>query len=192
MWSNGITGNTVSPGTKLLIPPTTGIVYTVKAGDTLASLASKYGANIDQLIAYNDAEIAGIVTGEQILIPNGQPPAAPVYNFFATYGSGASNGYDFGYCTWYVATQISVPSNWGNASSWAYYASLSGWIVSSTPTVGSIAQTPYAAGGQGHVAIVKAISGDQIYIEDMNGIAGYDRVGRGWEPISKYQNYISR
>ena len=194
LWSNNISKGNLVVGSKILIPPVSGIVYTVKSGDTLNSLATKYGSNLDQLTAYNDAEINGISIGEQILIPNGQPPAAPAYNFFfPTYGSGSSNnGYDFGYCTWYVATQIAVPSNWGNASSWAYYARLSGWNVSSIPTVGSIAQTPYAAGGQGHVAIVKAISGDQIYIEDMNGIAGYDRVGRGWEPIAKYPNYISR
>jgi len=45
----------------------------------------------------------------------------------------------------------------GNASSWAYYAVLSGWTVSSSPQVGAIAQTSYAAGGEGHVAVVDAV-----------------------------------
>ncbi len=197
LWSNNLSGSSLTVGSKILVPPVTGIVYTVKSGDTLSSLATKYGSNIDQLTAYNDAEISGIKVGEQILIPNGQPPAAPVYNFFTpTYGSGSSNnGYDFGYCTWYVATQIAVPSNWGNASSWAYYAGLSGWHVSSTPTVGAIAQTPYAAGGQGHVAIVIAVNGSQIVIRDMNNYGdggGWDRVGSGTVSVGTFPNYITR
>ena len=193
LWSNSIPGGKVIVGQKLLIPPVSGIVYTVKAGDTIASLASKYSSNSQQLTAYNDAEIAGIKPGDKILIPNGQQPAAPVYNFFAaTYGF---NGYDYGYCTWYVATQINVPGNWGNASSWAYYASLSGWNVSSTPSIGSVAQTGYGAGGEGHVAVVVGVSpdGSQIQIKDMNNYAdggGWGRVGGGWFSASTYQHYI--
>lgn len=189
-WSNGLISDTLNPGTHLVIPPVNGIVYTVKAGDTAASLAAKYSASSDQIIAFNDAEITGLQVGEQILIPGGQTPAAPVYNFFAIYGS---NGYDYGFCTWYVASQISVPANWGNASSWAYYAALSGWTVSSTPVVGAIAQTPYAAGGEGHVAIVDAVSADgtQIQYRDMNGIAGWGRVGySGWVSAATYPHYI--
>ncbi len=194
-WSNNLTSDSLHAGTSLVIPPINGIVYTVKAGDTPSTLATKYSVGSDQIIAFNDAEIGGIQPGEQILIPNGQPPAAPVYSFFATYssGGGASNGYDFGFCTWYVATQVSVPTNWGNASSWSYYAALSGWTVSSTPVVGAIAQTPYAAGGLGHVAVVDAVSpdGTQIQYRDMNGLAGWDRVGySGWVSASTYPHYI--
>jgi len=190
-WSNhNIT--TLTPGLKLLIPPINGIVYTVQLGDTPNSLAQKYNSNVSQLIAYNDAEINGITPGERIIIPNGQQPSAPTYNYFsAIYGG---NGYDFGYCTWYVATQIAVPNNWGNAATWAYYAALSGWNVSETPTVGAIAQTPFAAGGEGHVAIVTAVSpdGSQIQFKDMNGVAGWDRVGySGWVSASTFVHYIT-
>lgn len=194
-WSNSGVASTLTAGSKLTIPPVTGIVYTVKPGDTPASLAQKYSSSAATIVAINDAEISGLTPGEQIIIPNGQQPAAPVYNFFASYSSGgASNGYDFGYCTWYIASQISVPTNWGNASSWSYYAALSGWNVSSTPTVGAIAQTPYAAGGQGHVAIVDAVSpdGSQIQFRDMNGVAGWDRVGySGWVSASTFPHYIT-
>lgn len=191
-WSNNLTSATLTPGTKLTIPPVNGIVYTVKAGDTSQSLASKYGANADDIISFNNDDISGLVLGQQIVIPNGAiaKAAAPEVSSFggAIYGY---NGYDYGYCTWYVASQISVPANWGNASTWAYYARMSGWNVSSVPTPGAIAQTPYAAGGEGHVAIVVAVNGDQVQIRDMNGIAGWGRVGIGWEPISKYPNFIS-
>src|SRR6185312_9645908 len=98
------------------------------------------------------------------------------------------NGYDWGNCTWYVATQIAVPANWGNAATWAAGARAAGWTVGPTPAVGAIAQTPYAAGGLGHVAIVDGVSADgtQVLIRDMNGIAGFDRVGIAWEPASRY------
>ena len=205
-WSNGLSGDALNPGTKLYIPPVNGIVYTVKAGDTADGLAVKYNANKDQILAYNDGEISGLQPGEQIIIPNavqgsGQTAAsirvgglgtgflwgsAPIYGY---------NGYDYGYCTWYVATQVPVPANWGNASTWAYYAALSGWNVSKTPTVGAIGQIGgRVAWGEGHVAVVDAVSpdGTQIEYRDMNGLAGWGRVGQsGWVPISHFDNYIS-
>jgi surface antigen len=203
LWSNGLATNTVPVGTKLTIPPVNGIVYIVKAGDTPQSLAVKYNANADQIIAYNDAEISGLQAGEQIIIPNATElnTAAAISGSSAgsssfPWGSGpiyGSNGYDYGYCTWYVATQVPVPANWGNASSWAYYAGLSGWNVSKTPAVGSIAQTAAAAGGEGHVAVVTGVNPDgSIQIKDMNGLAGWGRVGTGTVPASEFQNFITQ
>ena len=197
-WSNNLTSDSVALGAKLSIPPVNGIVYTVKSGDTVQSLATKYHANADQIVAYNDAEISGIKPGEQVLIPNGQvfarvttrySAAANVFgassSFTPTYGN---NGYDYGYCTWYVASRIPVPSNWGNANTWAYYAALSGWTVSSTPRVGAIAQT--AAGYAGHVAIVESIGNGTVTISDMNATAGWGRVDTRTVPISGFEHYI--
>lgn len=188
-WSNGLAGDIVPAGTKLTIPPVTGIVYTVKAGDTADSLAAKFNANKDQLIAYNDGEIAGFQVGEQIIIPNATQSAKTAAAISSGSGNAGSafpwgsgpmygfNGYDYGYCTWYVATQLNVPGNWGNASSWSYYARQSGWNVSSTPTVGAIAQK---GGGEGHVAIVVGVNDDgTVTVRDMNGFAGWGRVGTG-------------
>jgi surface antigen len=199
-WSNGLSSDTVALGTKLVIPPVNGIVYTVKSGDTVQSLASRYKANVDQIVAYNDAEISGITTGEQILIPNGQIQAvAATYGAARLLGAGSftaqygSNGYDYGYCTYYAAARSGAPSNWGNANTWAYYAALSGWTVSSSPRVGAIAQT--SAGYLGHVAIVEQVSADgsQIIYSDMNGLAGWGRVGTsGWVPSSHFEHYIYR
>lgn len=207
-WSNNIsTAGAIAAGTKLVIPPVNGIVYTVKAGDTPASLASAYGSNADQITAYNDAELNGLQPGEQIIIPNGTQPAPAIAG--AAYAAAAnsttfpwggntpvygSNGYDFGYCTWYVATQISVPGNWGNADAWAHYAAMSGWNVSLTPTVGAIAQT--SAGYEGHVAVVEAVSADGTMIEyrDMNNYGdggGWDKVGQAWAPASLFEHYIT-
>jgi len=200
-WSNSLTGDSVSAGTKLWVPPhgLSGIVYTVKVGDTLDGLAQKYKADKAQLVAANDAEINGIQTGERIIIPNGQAPAAPVsarsfYTSSYAFGSSAIygyNGYDYGWCTWYVANKIAVPSNWGNADTWDNLAPLSGWTVSSTPKPGAIAQTD--RGSEGHVAYVEAVSDDGTMMKysDMNGLAGWGRVGYSdWVSISKFEHYI--
>lgn len=201
-WSNGLSGDSVAPGTKLLIPPVTGIVYTVKAGDTAESLAARFGTSKDQILAYNDGEISGLQVGEQIIIPNGSQNATTAAGIAAGSGAATSaafpwgsgpmygyNGYDYGYCTWYVATQINVPANWGNASTWAYYARLSGWHVSSAPTVGAIAQK---GGGEGHVAIVIGVNPDgSVTVRDMNGFAGWGRVGVGTVSSGFFQNFIT-
>jgi surface antigen len=208
-WSNNVTGDAVAAGTNLVIPPVNGIVYTVQTGDTVASLASTYSANTAKIIAFNDAEITGIKIGEQIVIPDGTK-AAPVtaaaivadgddsdnstaYPWGGNSAVYGSNGYDFGYCTWYVATRISVPSNWGNADTWDNLAPLSGWTVSTVPKVGAIAQTD--RGAEGHVAYVEAVSADgsQIKFSDMNGLAGWGRVGySGWVSASTFEHYIYR
>jgi len=203
-WSNGLTGDTINPGAKLIIPPVTGFVYTVKAGDTADSLAAKYKANKDKIVAYNDAEVSGLTPGEQIIIPDGTQAVAttaaqiarvstPAASF--PWGGGAPiygyNGYDYGYCTWYVANKITVPSNWGNANTWDNLARVSGWTVSTTPVPGAIAQTD--AGAEGHVAYVEAVSADgsQIKYSDMNGLAGFGRVGYSdWVSASHFQHYI--
>ena len=206
-WSNNLTGDAVTVGTSLTIPPVNGIVHTVVAGDTADSLAAKYKANKDQIIAYNDAEISGLRQGDKIIVPNGTitpvviitaraiaaaaaPAAGYAFGSTAMYGY---NGYDYGYCTWYVANRISVPSNWGNANTWANLAPLSGWTVSSVPRAGAIGQTP--RGAEGHVAVIEAVSDDGTMIKysDMNGLAGYGRVGYSeWVSASKFPNYIYR
>ncbi|HVI60867.1 MAG TPA: LysM peptidoglycan-binding domain-containing protein [Candidatus Saccharimonadales bacterium] len=205
-WSNNLSAaDALTPGTTLFIPPVNGIVYIVKPGDSAASLAAQFGASQDQIIAYNDAEINGLTPGERIVIPNAtqQNGGATAASVAASAGLGGGagflwgngpiygyNGYDYGYCTWYVATQIPVPANWGNASTWAYYAARSGWHVSSTPTVGAIAQK---GGGEGHVAIVTAVHPDgSIEIRDMNGIAGWGRVGYGPKAAGVFEHYITR
>lgn len=201
-WSNNVSGDTVTPGATLSIPPLNGIVYTVVAGDTPQSLAAKYNANADQITAFNDAEIGGLKPGTKIIIPNGQVqqpvyvsrPASTSYGY--SFGSSAIygyNGYDWGFCTWYVANRISIPSNWGNANTWDNLAPRSGWAVSSTPRQGAIAQ--HNNGAFGHVAYVEAVSpdGTMIKYSDMNGLAGFGRVGySGWVPASKFPNYIYR
>lgn len=196
-WSNSLTSDTLQAGKKLQIPPRNGVVYKVLATDTVDSIASRYSASKDQIITFNDLELNALNAGETIFIPNGTQPVVTrtaaantsftVYGFSPLYGS---NGYTPGYCTYYVASRIAVPKNWGNANTWAAYAAVSGWTVSRTPVIGAIAQR---GGGLGHVAIVEAVSDDGTMIKysDMNGLAGFGRVGYSdWVSASVYSSYI--
>lgn len=204
-WSNGLTGNAVAVGKELQIPPRNGIVYKVNAGDSVDALATKYSANKDQLINFNDIELADLPVGEMILIPDGKQPAQIIvaasrntgssvesYGFVARYGG---NGYTPGYCTYYAASRVAVPANWGNANTWDNYArSTPGWNVSSRPVAGAVAESD-AMSWWGHVAYVEEVSedGSMMRYSDMNGLAGYGRVGMsGWVSSGFFQNYIYR
>jgi surface antigen len=201
VWSNNLTGNNVTPSQQLHIPPVNGIVYVVQAGDTPEKLAEKYHTSKEKIIASNDAEISGLVPGERIIIPDGTIQAAPVYSS-STVSSSSSfpwggsalyngNGYVRGYCTYYAASRVAVPSNWGNANTWDNLAPRSGWTVSTVPRVGAVAQTD--RGSEGHVAYVEAVSedGTQIKYSDMNGLAGWNRVGYSdWVTSARFEHYI--
>ena len=190
-WSNNLSGDSIAAGVKLAIPPVNGVVYRVKSGDTPASLAQRYRADERLIVVYNDAEINGLKAGDLIIIPNGRVQATVSYgSFFASYGG---NGYDYGYCTWYVASKVSVPTNWGNANTWDEYARLSGWTVSSIPRSSAIAQSD--RGWAGHVAVVhevrKTANGYEVKYSDMNGLAGWGRVGfSDWTPSTYFSDYI--
>ncbi|QQS19931.1 LysM peptidoglycan-binding domain-containing protein [Candidatus Saccharibacteria bacterium] len=198
-WSNGLSNDNVTAGLKLVVPPVSGIVYTVKTGDTPQSVATAYHATAEKIAQMNDAEQTGLVVGKRIIIPDGKiiPVATRTYtNATSVYAASFSprygaNGYDFGWCTYYAAARSGAPGNWGNANTWAYYARISGWRVSSVPTAGAIFQT--SSGWAGHVGIVEEVyENGTMKVSDMNGFAGFGRVGYAVVSVSAYPNYITR
>lgn len=177
-WSNSLTSDALAVGKTLYIPPVTGIAYQVKAGDTVDSLATKYRANKDQLIADNDAEVGGLKTGEYVLLRDGTVPppvvsyaasSAFAYGGSAIYGGGG-NGYDIGWCTWYVSIQRNaigkpVPSNLGNAYSWYRIAKAQGLPTGLAPAVGAVAVNE----GGNHVMVVESVNADgSFWVSEMN------------------------
>lgn len=180
-WSNALTADSIAAGRKLVIPPSgmNGIVYTVKAGDTVDSLAQKYSADKVQIAEFNDAELAGIKQGEQIFIPNGVQPVTRTSSYSASFAWGgytavySSNGYDYGWCTWWSAKRRQdigrpIPSNLGNAITWATLAQRAGYSVNGVPASGDVAYYR-TIGGLGHVGFVEQVNDDgSIWISDMN------------------------
>ncbi|HTK39537.1 MAG TPA: LysM peptidoglycan-binding domain-containing protein [Patescibacteria group bacterium] len=223
-WANDMESDAVEPGRKLKILPTDGILYTIQSGDSIQSLASRYKANVEQIRTYNDLELGGFKPGKKIIIPSGNLPAderpgyeAPVAPVaanagiaYGTYGGGNGTGnnyaasvgnrYGFGQCTWYAYERRAelgrpVGSFWGNASTWAYYASAAGFRVDGSPAVGAIMQN---GGGYGHVSIIESVNpGVSVTISEMNAYrfgGGFNRIGHGeisWsEAVSGMYQYI--
>ncbi len=177
-WSNGLTGNTIAAGVKILIPPVNGIVYTVKEGDNPDTLAQKFRASKDQIIASNDAELGGLKVGQQIIIPNGQQPVTRSSSYGGYAGGPFSpiygtNGYIPGYCTWHVAKHRAemgrpLPTNLGDAWTWDNNASAAGIRVDNSPEVGAAVVTSTNK-NPGHVALVIAVNEDgSVWISEMN------------------------
>lgn len=74
-WVNKLTSDALEPGKELTILPVNGILYTVKDGDTLDSIATKYKADKNQLTLYNDLELTSTpAKGSQLIIPDGSLP----------------------------------------------------------------------------------------------------------------------
>lgn len=218
-WSNNLDSDAVESGKVLNIPPVEGILYTVKDGDSVDTIADKYKSDKTQIISYNDLELGGLATGRQIVLPGGSLPenerpgyvAPSTRNQSSTTGTAvagstgvgvsrtlasisAGNRYAFGNCTSYAyerRVQLGLPvgSFWGNAATWASYASAAGLRVDGSPAPGSIMQNSGGYGGYGHVAIVESVNpGVSVTISEMNGFrwgGGFNRIATGQIPWSE-------
>ncbi len=79
-WANNLEAkDALVVGQKLLIPPTNGLVVTVKEGDTLASIAASAGADAAEIVEYNNLESDRVVIGQTLVVPGarGAPIATP-------------------------------------------------------------------------------------------------------------------
>ena len=74
LWANNLkSSRDVHPGDTLIILPVSGIERTVVKGDTLKSLAKKYGANIDEIATFNGLDSSALLAvGSTIIIPGGE------------------------------------------------------------------------------------------------------------------------
>lgn len=209
-WANELTSDALDAGANIIIPPVDGVVYTVQGGDTVAKLAEKYGANADRIVAFNDLELEGLKVNSKIIIPSGKLPETERPGYVApqpvqppSYNGGGSgnfmsgsvgNKYAYGYCTWYAyerraALGKPVGSFWGNANTWAAAAAGQGFTVSKVPVAGAVFQTAAGGGGYGHVGVIESVdhAAGTVTYSDMNGGAGWNRIGRATIPISQAQ-----
>ncbi|MDE2188381.1 MAG: M23 family metallopeptidase [Patescibacteria group bacterium] len=74
VWANDLgTKPTIKPGQILAILPISGINYTVKKGDTLASIVKKYGGDQTEVLEFNGLSSASeLAVGTAIIIPDGE------------------------------------------------------------------------------------------------------------------------
>jgi murein DD-endopeptidase MepM/ murein hydrolase activator NlpD len=90
-WANeSVDWKKIKPGTKVKVPPVTGIVYKVKPGDTIYTIAKKFETNAQGIVdfpfnTFSDDETFAIVAGQTLIVPDAVMPdqAAPTLPRFA-------------------------------------------------------------------------------------------------------------
>jgi surface antigen len=213
-WANNLTTDAVAIGSTVTVPAVDGVVYTVKANDNLDSIASKYKSDVDSIMTVNDLDDTSVTADTKLLLPGGVLPENEQPGYRAPASTTASrnrstssratiyvpisggNRYAYGYCTWYaynrrVQLGRPIPSNLGNANTWAKRAAAAGYRVDRIPEVGAIMQNSGGWGGYGHVAIVEKINADgTIVVSEMNGSAGWNRLSTRTVPNPGDYNFI--
>jgi len=206
-WANNLTSDSIPGGRTLTLPGVTGVIYTVKTGDNPGTLASKYKADADRILSYNDLEVSGLQVGQRIVIPDGilpdseRPGYRPVSSSYSggvsvggRVGSFGGNGYARGYCTWYAYNRRAelgkpIGGNWGNAVSWASYARSDGFAVDKNPRAGDVFHVGGGWGGLGHVGVVERVNDDgSITVSEMN-YAGWNVISSRTIPASQVSSY---
>lgn len=85
-WENSLGSiDSIKQGDKLAIPPVTGIVYKVKRGDTIYSIAKKYEVDAQAIVnwpynSYTDDENFGLAVGQSLIIPGGVKPQEKLWD----------------------------------------------------------------------------------------------------------------
>ena len=76
LWANDLPkASSLRIGQTLTILPMTGVKDAVKKGDTLASIAKRFGADVSEIARYNGLEEGGLALNTEIIIPDGEIPA---------------------------------------------------------------------------------------------------------------------
>lgn len=158
--------------------------YTVKSGDTLGAIASRYDTTWQDLASYNQISNPNMIyVNELICIPgqndvsSGSQPVKGTGNYFPP-----------GQCTWWASDRyhqlfgIYVPwTTQSNAWQWSARAKEFHWKVSSKPSKGAIVDLqPWVQGAYdlGHVAVVeKILDNGHVIASNLNWGAHY------WEVI---------
>lgn len=178
LWANDLKETSlIRPGDELDILPFNGLTHRVKNGDTIGAIATKYKANTEKIIAFNDLPADGAIQiNKKLIIPDGQMPIARTVSQIVkqTYttgpGTGKSRVFPYGQCTWYIAQKRIVTWS-GHAKSWLANARAVGYKTGSTPQVGaivSLSEGGWLGTRYGHVAYVESINGSWITISEMN------------------------
>lgn len=176
--------------------------YVVQDGDSFFGIAAASGMDPYVLAANNGKSIFDTIHPGDVLEVSGLTQAsysynAPSYEVTSTVNGVAANdvvvntptnygnSYPVGQCTWGVKELAPWASNWwGNANTWAIYASAQGYKTGSVPVVGAIAV--WDGGEYGHVAYVTDVQSEtSIQVFECN----YD--GSGTQPIGNYRGWFN-
>ncbi|HTI15665.1 MAG TPA: LysM peptidoglycan-binding domain-containing protein [Dictyobacter sp.] len=158
--------------------------YVVRSGDTLGAVAGRFGTTWQQLASYNHlANPNTIFVNQHICIPGASSGKMTTDNNMPGGLStmpipGTANLFPAGQCTWWANQRyfqlhgVFVPwTTNSNAYQWVARANDFHWVVSSTPTKGSImVLQPFVDGASslGHVGVVESVSGNHVIASSLN------------------------
>lgn len=100
VWTNNLSSRNVSlkAGQELTILPVSGVLYTIKGGDTIQSIAKQFKADPQDIIAFNNLdEGTPLPKGIKIVIPDGQAVQVPQGNSSGNTSSGSGSGTTYPY-----------------------------------------------------------------------------------------------
>ncbi len=179
LWANSLNyWEYIKPGDELLILPVSGIQHKVASNESVQTIAKKYKADPEEIIAFNMLSADGAIKSGQILtIPGGKikiqtapktnrtglasiPKSKNIFNH-----TGKVHHFPYGYCTYYVSTRYPIPWS-GHAKSWLANSRAYGFSTGSVPQKGAIVVTTES--WWGHVAVVESVSKSHITVSEMN------------------------
>ncbi|PNZ27262.1 Secretory antigen precursor SsaA [Staphylococcus petrasii] len=177
---------------------TSSSVYTVKSGDSLSSIAKKYGVSVNALMKANNLSGYLIMPNQQLKIPSGNATTSKAAtgnggNGYTSPTYSHQNLYTSGQCTWYVFNRraqagLPISTYWSDAKFWAGNAAQDGYLVNHVATVGSIMQS--TDGFYGHVAYVERVNADgSILVSEMNYLNGPYNTNTRIIPASSVSSY---
>jgi murein DD-endopeptidase MepM/ murein hydrolase activator NlpD len=193
-WANpSINWQKVKPGVVAKIPPVTGVVYKVKPGDTVYSIAKKLQTDAQGIVdfpmnTFSDDETFALVAGQTLIVPDGVMPdeAAPTLPRFAnvlTPDAGSVSG--TGNFAWPGFGSISQPFRWyhkgvdiANRGGGAILAADSGTVVVSGWTnvgYGNHVIIDHGNGYQtlyGHLSSISVVTGQRVNRGGVIGMMG--------------------
>lgn len=166
-WANStleINPDLIRPGDELNILPVNGVLHTIRAGDTLSSIAHRYSVSVDDIIGYTGNGLpsvsASLSVGQELIIPDGTKPQAQAQ------------------AVAYTATTAAAPSN-AQVGSGNFVWPSSGpinqryWSGHPAIDVGGWTGSPVRAADGGYVAVARGGwnggYGNHVIIDHGNG-----------------------
>lgn len=77
-WANKLTSkDRLKVGQEIVIPPVSGLLWTVKEGDTLEAIATETKADVEEIRTFNGLTSDTLILGQQLMIPGGRGEPIP-------------------------------------------------------------------------------------------------------------------